>query len=119
MDQVHIQSVLREHGGKPICPLNGRDSPAGEILLQPNRLRVRGGAQPIKVDMNQRKPTTILVDQHKGRATDRSRRYAKAGGNSPDQGGFAGAQIPDQREHFSSHKRGADGFTKHLCFRTR
>jgi hypothetical protein len=119
MGQSHLQPVLWEQGGKPVRPLHRRDRPAGEIILQPDRLGFRAGAQSIEVDVNQRKPATVFMDQHEGRAADRIRRYSQSGRDPSNQGGLPDAQVPDQREYFPSRKRTANGFPESLSVGTR
>lgn len=89
MAQLHFQAVRREESQCFVGPFNGDDSRSGQIVIETDRFRVSQRIDTIQIEMGQREPATILVEEHECRAAHRFCGRAEPCGDSADQRGFS------------------------------
>lgn len=83
MCQGDFQPILRQQCGKPIGPLDGGHGSVVEVFAQSDGRSFRFVAQAIEIDVDQREPAAVFVDQDEGRTADFLLRQAQAAGDAP------------------------------------
>ena len=70
MNQFDLEAVIREQCRETVGPLDDRSRPVGKLLAQSDGERLRFMTQAVQIDMNERNPTVIFVNQDECRAGD-------------------------------------------------
>ena len=86
--------------GDEVGPLDQAEAVAlGPVVGGPQGVEVVGAVEAVGVEVVDRHPALVLVDQDERRAGDRPGVDAQGLGDRPDQPGLARAQGPDQADH--------------------
>jgi hypothetical protein len=119
MGEPHFKSVIRKQLGKPICPLNGDSHVIRKVIGQSNRFGFFRSLQSVQVDMNDRKPPLVFMDEQERRTRDRSCWDSEASHDPADQCCLTSSQFTDQGKYFTSTKHLANGVSKRFCLARR
>jgi len=119
MGEPHFKSVIRKQLRKTVCPFNGDGRVIRKVIGQSDRFSFFSRLQPIQVDMNDRKPSLVFMDQQERRTRDSSSWDSKASHDPADQRCLACSKFADQGEHLSSSKQLANGISKRFCLARR
>ncbi len=95
--QVHLEVVVRQHGGDRVAPLDDRHRAVVEQLGQPQVERLRHLLQPVDVQVVQVQAAGVAADQCERRARDLLV-DAEAPTEALRERGLARAQVADQHE---------------------
>jgi hypothetical protein len=84
MSEPHFKSVIRKQLRKSVCPLNGNSHAIRKVIGESNRFGFFRCLQPIQVDMNNRNPPLVFMDQQERWTPDSSRWDSKASHDPAD-----------------------------------
>lgn len=94
--QLHFQTVVRQDSGGFVSPLDGNYSWSCEVIAESDGLRFLHRVETIEIDMCERKPSVVFVQEYERRTADILRGCAEPYGDATDKRRFAGSQGAGQ-----------------------
>jgi len=92
MAQLHFEAVVRQDPGVLVGPFDRNDGCSGEVISESNGLSFFPRVKTVQIDMCQRKPAAVFVQEHEGWTADGFGGRAEPCGNASDKRSLACSQ---------------------------
>jgi hypothetical protein len=107
--QLYFKAIIRQDAGSFISPFDRHDRRPAEIISDTDRFRLLQGVEPVEVDMRERQPAAIFMQEHERRAADSFGRRPESGRYPAYERSLACSERTRQCDGFSSLEHRSDG----------